>query len=145
MKIDPNMIIGKTTGQVSHQRHISSGVKFEDILQREKITSTENISRATSPGVTDMAGPLQADKIKGLSFSEQALDLLDKYNKLLADPDVTLRMIAPIVDEMNTMGERLEKASSLLSTDKSLKGIMNDIASTIRSEGIRFNRGDLIG
>ncbi len=145
MKIDPNMIIGKTTGQVSHQGHASFGVKFEDILQREEITSAENISRTILPGVTEMTSPLQGDKIKGLSFSEQALGLLDKYNKLLADPDITLRMVAPIVDEMDTIGEKLEEVSSLLSTDEPLKGIMDDIASTIRSEVIRFNRGDLIG
>ncbi|MCD6570930.1 MAG: hypothetical protein J7L53_09535 [Deltaproteobacteria bacterium] len=145
MKIDPNMIIGKTLGQTSHQKHVSGGAKFEDILQRIEDASGKDISRISPHGITDMISPPQADKIKSLSISEQALDILDKYNKLLTNPDITLKSLAPIVDDMKIMGKQLNEVSLSLPSDDSLKEIVNDIVSAIDSEVIRFNRGDLIG
>ncbi|HQG32256.1 MAG TPA: hypothetical protein PLA83_10025 [Deltaproteobacteria bacterium] len=143
MKIDPNMVIGSVTGKISGSRQIAGdGSTFEDILSEIGNTSVKEARSVQASYPVDQLNP---QKINALSLSEQALDMLDSYSKGLADPNVSLKSLAPMVEDLSRMRSSVLDAGSFLSDDDPLKAIMNDVASTLNGEVMRFRRGDLTG
>lgn len=143
MKIDPNMIIGSVAGKTSGTRQITGDRgAFEDILNEVGKTGAKGTQNVQASYPVDQLNP---QKINALNLSEQALDMLDAYSKGLADPKLSLKALAPMVDDLGQMHQTVLNAGSFLSDDDPLKGIMNDVASTLNSEVMRFRRGDLIG
>lgn len=143
MKIDPNMIIGAVTGKVPGVKQTTGSANiFEGVLQ-----DVQNIQGKEIAGVQPLhhIDQLNPQKIKALSLSEQAVDMLDAYSKSLADPKISLKDLAPMVNEISEMRSSLLDAGSFLSDDDQLKGVMNEVASAMNGEVLRFRRGDLIG
>jgi hypothetical protein len=142
MKIDPNMIIGTVTGKAPVSKPTGQPGMFEDILKDVQKTDTNDV---LSVHAMVQMNHLSPQKVGALTMSEQALDLLDTYSKALVDPDISLKSLVPVVEELDAMRSKLLDASSFLSDDDSLKGIMADTASTLFGEVMRFRRGDLSG
>ncbi|HON38530.1 MAG TPA: hypothetical protein PLY57_07100 [Deltaproteobacteria bacterium] len=143
MKIDPNMMIGIVTGKrPGTGTPAAGGSAFEDILK--------DVQKADGPGVhhlqpipgLDQPSP---QKFNALNISEQALDLLDAYARVLADPRRSLKDIAPMVEELSSLRSSVAQARSFLSDNDPLKGIMDDVESALNGEIMRFRRGDLTG
>ena len=142
MKIDPNLIIGAVTGKSPAVKPTGGLGNFEDILMGVQKTDTkEAVSVQSIPQMSQ----LNPCKVSALTMSEQAIDMLDEYSKALMDPNCNLKSFAPLVDDLDGMKTKLLEASSFLSDDDPLKGIMNDTASTLLGEVMRFKRGDLTG
>jgi hypothetical protein len=75
---------------------------------------------------------------------DNLLNLLDNYRKQLADPQVSLRRMEPL---MNTIEKEKEQLSSLLdaiASEDGLKDIVNRTLITASLEVIKYNRGDYI-
>lgn len=143
MKIDPNTMIGTVTGKRSDIRTpAAGGSAFERVLNG--IQKTESAKKAHSlhpaPGVSPSPQTFQA-----MSVSERAVDLLDAYARALVDPKLSLKDIAPMMDEMESVRSAVAQAGSLLSDNDPLKGIMSEVESALNAELMRFRRGDLIG
>lgn len=144
MKIDPNMIIGTVTGKTTTgvRQTDGSGNAFDDILkgvqsiQPQGVSSVQPLYQISSPN---------PQKIQALSLSEQSIDMLDAYAKSLNDPKLSLKDIAPMVDELSEARSSLLNAKSFLSDDDPLKGVMEEVASAMNGEVLRYRRGDLIG
>ncbi len=142
MKIDPNLIIGAVTGKSPGIRPTAGSGNFEDILSGVQKADTKE-----TPSVQSMQQMSQLNpcKVTALTMSEEAIDMLDAYSKALLDPDCNLKSLAPMVDDLDGMQTKLLEASSFLSDDDPLKGIMSETASTLLGEVMRFKRGDLTG
>jgi len=75
---------------------------------------------------------------------DNLLNLLDNFRKQLADPQVTLRSIEPV---MNTIVKEKEQMSSVLDSltnEDGLKDIVNRTLITASLEVIKYYRGDYI-
>lgn len=143
MKIDPNMVIGAVTGRTTGVRQTNgSGNVFDDILKGVQNTQPQEVSSARTLYQISSPNP---QKIQALGLSEQAIDMLDAYSKSLSDPKLSLKDIAPMVDELSEARTSLLNAKSFLSDDDPLKGVMEEVASAMNGEVLRFRRGDLIG
>jgi hypothetical protein len=144
MKIDPNLIIGAVTGKVTGGKSAPAGGAslFEDIL---KGVQTNNVSGAQGVSPLYQVDAVSPQKMRCLSVSEQAMGTLEAYSKSLADPKMSLRDLAPRVEELSQLRESVLDAGSFLSDSDPLKGIMNEVASTLNTEVLRFKRGDLTG
>jgi hypothetical protein len=143
MKIDPNVIIGAVTGKATGGKGAAGGANlFEDILN-----GVQKTGNTQTQGVNPMypVDPVSPQKIRCLSVSEQAMGRLDAYSKSLLDPGMSLKDIAPMVEELGQLRTAVLDAGSFLSDSDPLKGIMNEVASTINTEVLRFKRGDLTG
>jgi hypothetical protein len=144
MKIDPNLIIGAVTGTASVGKGASTGGSsaFEDILN-----SVQTGSPAQAAGVNPLyqVDTVSPQKMQCLSLSDQAMGVLEDYSKNLLDSKKSLKDIAPMVDELGELRTRMLDASSFLSDSDPLKGIMDDVASALNAEVLRFRRGDLAG
>lgn len=143
MKIDPNLIIGAITGKKTEIEHSSAGgPSFEDVLEGVQKTEAKETSSVQAAYPVDLPSP---QKMRALSLSEQALDMLDAYSKGLADSSLSLKSIEPMVEGLSKISSELSNAGSFLSDGDPLKGIIDEVASTLSSEVIRFRRGDLVG
>ncbi|MBW2486601.1 MAG: hypothetical protein JRE72_04205, partial [Deltaproteobacteria bacterium] len=75
---------------------------------------------------------------------DNLLDLLEQYRDQLADPKVTLRQIAPL---LNTIDKKQEQLSALLKgmpDEDGLKDIVHRTLIATSLEVMKFNRGDYI-
>ncbi|HDP25600.1 MAG TPA: hypothetical protein ENN34_09160 [Deltaproteobacteria bacterium] len=141
MKIDPNLIIGNTQGGIPHSKPVS-GCSFEDVLSA--VEGSPGAHSVKLHGPVPRALVPNPYKITALTVSEEALDLLDGYTQVLANPGSTLRSLSPMVDQLERAGERISTAAAMLSDEDPLKAIMMELTSTLSSEVIRFRRGDLL-
>jgi len=143
MKIDPKMAIGSLTGtQVKPKNGIAGG--FDEVL---KGLETDTAAKgATQTGAAAMPfGPVSPQKLNALTASEDALELLTKYSQAVVDPNVSLKSLEPMVNDLEAMREKVNQASSFISDNDPLKGIMNDVSSALYGEVLKFRRGELIG
>jgi hypothetical protein len=144
MKIDPNLIIGAVTGKTTGSKSASAGNGdlFEDILKGVQTQGTAQTQGVSPLYQVDAVSP---QKMRCMSLSEQAVGMLETYSKSLLDPRASLKDMAPMVDELGQLRTQVLDAGSFLSDSDPLKGIMNDVASTLNTEVLRFRRGDLTG
>lgn len=144
MKIDPNLIIGAVTGKATGSKSAATGGagSFEDILKGVRADAP-----AAAQGVNQLyrVDAVSPQKMQCLGLSEQAMGSLEAYSKSLLDPKVSLKDLAPKVEELGQLREDVLNAGSFLSDSDPLKGIMNEVASAINAEVLRFKRGDLSG
>lgn len=144
MKIDPNLIIGAVTGKATGSKSTPAGGAnlFEDILK-----GVQTNAAAPTQGVSPLyqVDAVSPQKMKCLSVTDQAVGTLEAYSKSLLDPRTSLKDIAPMVEELGQLRNDVLNAGSFLSDSDPLKGIMNDVASTLNTEVLRFKRGELTG
>jgi hypothetical protein len=144
MKIDPNLIIGAVAGKTPGGKSVSPGVAgaFEDILKGVQTNATAGAQGVNPLYRVDAVSP---QKMQCLSVSEVAMGSLEAYSKSLLDPTKSVRDLASMVEELGKLREDVLNAGSFLSDSDPLKGIMNEVASALNAEVVRFKRGDLIG
>ncbi|MDR3135662.1 MAG: hypothetical protein LBU69_06180 [Deltaproteobacteria bacterium] len=72
------------------------------------------------------------------------LDILEKYVAALGDPQVTLKELAPLVDNLDEGASKLDKLASGLSKDDPIKQLTNETAALAAVEALKFKRGDFV-
>jgi len=141
MKINPNMTIGSVA--LTHVKS-APGAKgaFEDVL---KGLESDSVGKPGMVGAQYQAAPISPQKLNAVSTSEEAVDLLEKYAKAVSDPNVNLKEISSLVNQVDAMKSKVDDAASFVADNDPLKGIMNEVSSTLLGEVLRFRRGELIG
>ncbi len=101
--------------------------------------------------------PLRAPgSIKGVSFNplldvnslsipdraENFLELLDSYRGLLANPEVSLKEIGPVMEKLSAEKQRLQEALTSLPAGDELRAIINELLVAASLEEIKLNKGD---
>jgi hypothetical protein len=84
-------------------------------------------------------------KLSAVSASEEAIELLESYSRAVSDPNLNLKAISPMVDRLEATRLKVDNAASFIADNDPLKGIMNEVSSTLYGEVLRFRRGELIG
>jgi len=87
---------------------------------------------------------LPGEKIPIVDRVLRLLGLLDEYHRKLADPQVTLKNIYPLINQMELEKENLIPVLNSLPDGDRLKDILNQTLITSSLEIIRFNRGDYL-
>ncbi|MEW5725407.1 MAG: hypothetical protein AB1896_20005, partial [Thermodesulfobacteriota bacterium] len=72
----------------------------------------------------------------------RAVDLLDKYAQALADPDLSLRQLEPLVKGLEGEVENLEALGQGLPEGHGLKDLADRTAIQAAIEALKFRRGD---
>ncbi len=77
--------------------------------------------------------------------TDKLLGMLDSYSSQLIDPDISLKRIAPVVEEINNnAGNLLKETQNLTDLDVDLKMIATHTAITAQTEYLKFQRGDYL-
>jgi len=87
---------------------------------------------------------LSGEKIPMVDRVEKYLDLLDEYRQKLANPQVTLKDIYLLINEMEVEKQSLIPVLNSLPDEDGLKDILNQALMTSSLEIIKFNRGDYL-
>lgn len=76
--------------------------------------------------------------------TDALLGLLDAYSNKLENPDVSLKSIAPILEQINQKADSLLKESVSLGAGNTLKDIATQAVIAAQTEYARFQRGDYV-
>ncbi len=77
--------------------------------------------------------------------TDQLLNKLDNYSQKLANPDISLREIEPLISEIKGKAEDLSlEVSKSGNENQELKRIANESALSANTEYIKFMRGDYV-
>jgi hypothetical protein len=124
----------------------------EELLKARLDEAT--VSSTTSQEVTgpiplsgvQMTAPVgSCDSAATVESTERLLTLMDAYRGQLSDATVSLRQMAPTVQEMASTLPDLEAACERLPSDDGLRQVATEAMVTARTEILRFERGDYIG
>ncbi|NOX34846.1 MAG: hypothetical protein GXP56_14130 [Deltaproteobacteria bacterium] len=77
--------------------------------------------------------------------TDKLLQMLDSYSSKLEDPNVSLKSIAPALEEIKTNAGSLQKETEhLTDADAGLKKIATQTIVTAQTEYLKFQRGDYL-
>ncbi len=77
--------------------------------------------------------------------TDKLLELLAVYASQLEDSDLSLKSIAPILEQINQKADNLIKETATLGTgDKGLRDIATQTVVAAQTEYVRFQRGDYV-
>lgn len=77
--------------------------------------------------------------------TDKLLDMLDAYSIQLQDPEVSLRHIEPVLEEIKiNAGTLFKETQNLSAADENLKKIATQTIVTAQTEYLKFQRGDYL-
>jgi hypothetical protein len=77
--------------------------------------------------------------------TDKLLELLDSYSSKLEDPNVSLKSIAPVLEDIkDNAGSLLKETQNLTDSDAKLKKIATQTIVTAQTEYLKFQRGDYL-
>ncbi|MEK6709274.1 MAG: hypothetical protein AABZ64_01715, partial [Nitrospinota bacterium] len=92
-------------------------------------------------------GPIEApqagpNSVAGLS--ERFFQLAERYQTQLADPNASLRDIAPLVRDLESHRDQLAEQLNTLPAGDPGRRLLEEMAALISSESVKFHRGDYV-
>ncbi|MBA3010612.1 MAG: hypothetical protein KKF12_13625 [Proteobacteria bacterium] len=150
-----NELTHSTGGVTANKPPAEKTGDFKNVLTRA-LVQTEQKDTTESPEMGDTTAPALGEiNSIGLRMQDQSsivsgktdtlLGLLDTYASKLQDPGVSLKSIAPILEQINTKADSLLKESLSLGTDdKGLRDIATRTVVAARTEYVKFQRGDYL-
>jgi hypothetical protein len=136
-----------------------SQVDFQKALKNAKSNLTEPDQSSPSPSrgaeeiptapshfIQALSGPEQIDpiRVQGVSQVENTLSILEKYQKAVGDPKMTLKKVDRLVQSLSQEVNGLNQLSEKLPTSDPLQKIMNEVSIVSAVEIEKFNRGEYI-
>jgi hypothetical protein len=121
------------------------GPKLSATSLGEPQKSTQNyLLHAPSTGVSSGPDNVAEARLQGIRFTEKALELLEAYQKSMADLEVPLKEIDPMIQSLSKEIDALDKLSKSLPPSDPLQKILTEagILSTVEIE--KFKRGEYI-
>jgi hypothetical protein len=122
------------------------GSDFEKIL-KESIDHFPGVETGPQkpPMINNISGvqinSLLTAKSNDVERTERFLNILDRYQQKLNNPQATLRDLYPLVQEMEVEKESLIPVFESLPDGDELKDILNQVLITSSVEIMKFNRG----
>jgi hypothetical protein len=146
--------VGGTTAGASKTKKTDAfkNALSQALAQTEKGDIDETESSRMGTPTTSALGEIPST---GLRVQDQSaivsgktdtlLGLLDVYSNQLENPGVSLKSIAPILEQINQNADSLLKESTSLGTgNQELKDIATQTVIAARTEYVRFQRGDYL-
>ena len=124
--------------------------EFSKILKESVENTKKTDAKLQSPtpinpfsGVKPLTSP-PLDKQFTIERIEDLIDLLEQYRHKLADPQIALGKIAPLIKEMDRAKESLNPYLDSLQDGEELKAILNQTLVTTSLEIAKYRRGDYV-
>ena len=151
MKINgSNEIIKNGFADKTLHRNQDQKEDFKNILKASVERTTPNTGKIQTPSLTNSVSAIRfqtpSPEYKRLTVErvDNLLNLLDNYRNQLADPQVTLRSMEPVIKMIDKEKEQLSSVLDSLAEGDGLKDIVNRTLVTASLEVMKYNRGDYI-
>jgi hypothetical protein len=141
----------------------TSQLDFQKLLQEAKINNKVENLPAASPlskevgeipsdpalavrALNILAGQSEVPQVRsqGIKAAENALSLLERYQEAIADPQMTLKKVDPLVQSLSQNVNDLTSLSDQLPASDPLKEIIREIGIVSMVEVQKFNAGEYI-
>lgn len=138
----------------------SEGADFQKALQEAHShlqgslapsVSTEDAGRAEwlEPVNFPLLNPMVEEgaptpRSQGVQATEKTLDLLERYQEALSDPQVSLKKVYPLVQSLRQEVQEMNRWTDHLPPSDPLRKIMREIGVLSSVEVEKFNRGDYV-
>ena len=123
----------------------SFGIALSKALDKTQETETEGTpaNALMEIGSKELNIVNTSDVVSGKTNA--LLEMLDSYASKLDNPSVSLKSIAPVLEEINTKaGSLLEETQLLTDADADLKKVATQTIVTAQTEYLKFQRGDYL-
>jgi hypothetical protein len=151
MKIDNNDPIMKGLHPQGTAKSRPAGEQEFGKILKETVENTQKPD--AGPRQTAFVNPLasvwrtargSADPEFAIDRIENMIDLLDQYRHKLADPQMNLKQIDPIINEIALENDSLASLADSLPAADELKGLLERTMVTASLEVTKFYRGDYL-
>ena len=151
MKIDNNDPIMKGLHPQGTAKSRPAGEQECGRILKNTVENTQKLD--AGPRQTAFVNPLasvwrtargSADPEFAIDRIENMIDLLDQYRHKLADPQMNLKQIDPIINEIARENDSLASLADSLPAADELKGLLERTMVTASLEVTKFYRGDYL-
>ncbi len=97
-----------------------------------------------SMNLAPQAADSTALRSQGIGATEKTLELLEQYQKAMANPEISLKEVDPLVQSLSRETKDLAGWAEKLSPSDPLHKILTDLGILASVEVEKFNRGDYI-
>ena len=150
MKINSNNPHFDIKKQQPTDRQQQTGTDFKDVLKETASRHSADKTGDKAPMPTMAAGSLHLQfrpEVAPQAVAERVdrfLDVLDQYRAGLADPNMTLKNLFPLLQQIETEKQQLDAIGKNLPEGNRLKPILDEALVTGTLEVVKFNRGDYV-
>ena len=144
--------------------HKAGGADFQKILEEtqadqaaksQKLPESGSVFRAAgipdgplgaysfSP-LTELGNPLRRTQAQSLQAADQVLRVLEEYQKGLADPEVSLKNLYPMIQLLSSEIQGVSQGAEKLPANDPLKRILSEMGMLAAVEVEKFNRGEYV-
>ena len=151
--VTPSQLQETSRNAISSNRgKLVSGQKalFGEILEQFNPLTKTGKSAPSSPELPELAGTYKASALN-LPDNEntltekisESMDLLDTYASVLSNPENTLKQAYELLENLSEKNRQLtEELDQSPTTDQGLEKILTHLATLVKVEQIKINRGD---
>ncbi len=150
MKINPKDLLNVVQQQKKLKQTEAAAGQFGAILEKamtpqtSQTSSTNALSSVQSLSSLNFTTPINVENSKTIGRVNELLNLIESYQKKLADPAASLKDVYPLVQQMEKKSAELIPVCESLPDGNKLKDVLNRIIITSTVEVIKFNRGDYV-
>ena len=143
-------LVKAVTPDKMQSRPAATQADFGHVLKQTMQTAGSAQGAVQSSTGVETVLPVQLQRLAAIDKKtivdgiENVLDLLDDYRSKLADPNITLKDIHPLISAIEHENKFLKPLLNSLSEGDELKPILNQALVTTSVEVIKFNKGDYI-
>jgi hypothetical protein len=121
-----------------------------DFAQHLKEALTADPKATAAPEALESLGQLTGiDPVAAINHTptevlDMVLSRLDTYREALAQPDLPLKQMSNLVQNLEEDSQRLQTLAQSLPADSPLKQVVEEAAALAYTESFKFNRGDYV-
>jgi glutamine synthetase adenylyltransferase len=137
LSITPSRPEAKPTGEADFAQHLKEALTADTqgTAASEALTGLEQLT-AINPVAEINRTPTEV--------LDTVLSRLDNYREALAQPDLPLKKLANLVQNLEEDSQRLQSLAQSLPASSPLKQVMEEAAALAYTESFKFNRGDYV-
>lgn len=151
--LDSKQVRGSSPDAVDFKERLAeASLKLENSIQRESPIPSEGEPKVSPNPVLSVCSlgslfgvhGLDPTRSQSIETTTTILNLLEQYQKAMANPEISLKKIGPFIQSLSQEVFRLNTLSEKLSPSDPLQRILTElgIISTVEIE--KFNRGDYV-
>jgi len=137
LAITPNRPEAKPTGEADFAQHLKEALAGDT----KGAAAPEALPGLGQIGAIDPVAEINRTPTEVL---DTVLSRLDNYREALAQPDLPLKKLANLVQNLEEDSQRLQSLAQSLPASSPLKQVMEETAALAYTESFKFNRGDYV-
>ncbi len=137
LTITPARPESKPTGEANFAQH----------LQEAVAAASKETGAGQAPAGLELLGaidPVAATNRAPAEVLDTVLSRLDSYREALARPDLPLKKLTTLVQNLEEDSQRLQVLAQTLPGTSPLKQVLEEAAALAYTESFKFNRGDYV-